>query len=314
MTVRRRTNLLWGLIALAAGAFAVVNALGYVSAGMMDIAQRALPALLIAAGLSFMLRDRVPLSSVLSLAAAVALVAAVVSSAYSVRVNQVRADKRVSIDQPIGAEIALLRFRLETNATDVELIAAVDGSRRVIGEFTGSAASDIERIYTTDGNAATLILRELGTDGIPPLDALGRGTLRVELPPALPLDVDFVGGDGAVTFNLSGVSLERLNLNSARGGVVVTLPDYAPQLSQRGESLGAITVGGGDLTLFVPASVAGRFELNRGGSGIDPVYDADTYLYLVGDVLEARGIDTAVAVVRYTLNVGRGQIRIQTPG
>jgi len=28
MTVRRRTNLLWGLIALAAGAFAVVNALG----------------------------------------------------------------------------------------------------------------------------------------------------------------------------------------------------------------------------------------------------------------------------------------------
>jgi hypothetical protein len=312
MTVKRRTNLLWGLIALAAGAFAAADALGFVSAGMMDIARRALPALLIAAGLSFILRDRVPLSGVLSLAAAGALTAVVASAAYSARGGQVRTDKRIAIDQPIGAEIALLRFRLETDATDVELIAAADSSRRVVGEFTGSAASDLERIYTADGNAATLILRELGMDGIPPLDAVGRGTLRVELPPALPLDVDFVGGSGAVTFNLNGVSLERLNLTSARGSVVVTLPDYAPQLSQRGESLGAITVGAGDLTLFVPASVAGRFELNRGGSGIDPVYDADTYLYLVGDVLEARGIDTAAAVVRYTLNVGRGQIRIQT--
>jgi hypothetical protein len=314
MTVKRRTNLLWGLIALAVGAFAVANALGYIPVGIVDIALRAVPALLIAVGLSFILRDRVPLSSILSLAAAGALVAAVVSSAYSARVDQVRTDKQIDIDQPIGAEIALLRIRLETNATDVELISAADGRRQVAGEFVGSAASDIERIYTIDGNAATLTLRELGTDGIPPLDALGRGALRVELPPSLPLDIDFIGDDGAVTFNLSGVSLERLNLTAARGNVVVTLPDYAPQLSQRGESLGAITVGGGDLTLFVPASVAGRFELNRGGSGIEPVYDANAYRYLVGDVLEARGIDTAAAVVRYALNVGRGQIRIQTPG
>ncbi|PJF25100.1 MAG: hypothetical protein CUN53_14490, partial [Phototrophicales bacterium] len=169
-------------------------------------------------------------------------------------------------------------------------------------------------IYTAEGNVAALTLRELGMDGIPPLDAVGRGTLRVELPPALPLDIDFVGDDGAVTFNLRGTALERLNLTASRGNVVVTLPDYAPQLSQRGESLGTITVGGGDLTLFVPTTVAGRFELNRGGSGIEPIYDANAYLYLVGDVLEARGIDTAAAVVRYTLNVGRGQIRIQTPG
>lgn len=314
MTVRRRTNMLWGLIALAAGAFAVANALGYVPVGILDITLRALPALLIAVGLSFILRDRVPLSSILSLAAAGALVAAVVSSAYSSRVDQVRTDKRIEIDQPIGAEIALLRIRLETNATDVELITALDGARRVAGEFVGSAASDIEVNYTADANAATMTLRELGMDGIPPLDALGRGALRVELPPTLPLDIDFVGDDGAVTFNLSGTALERLNLTSGRGSVVVTLPDYAPQLSARGESLGAITVGGGDLTLFVPESVAGRFELNRGGSGIEPIYDANTYLYLVGDVLEARGIDAAEAVIRYTLNVSRGQIRIQTPG
>ncbi len=314
MTVKRRTNLLWGLIALGSGVFAVANALGYIPAGILDIALRSLPALLIAVGLSFILRDRVPLSSIFSLAAAGALVVVVVSSAYSARVDQVRTDKRIDIDQPIDVQIALLRIRLETNATDVELLTASDGSRRAAGEFVGSAASDIEVIYTAEGNAAALTLRERGMDSIPPFDALGRGTLRLELPPALPLDIDFVGDNGAVTFNLSGASLERLNLTAARGNVVVTLPDYAPQLSARGESLGAITVGSGDLTLFVPASVAGRFELNRGGSGIEPVYDANAYLYLVGDVLEARGIDTAVAVVRYTLNVGRGQIRIQTLG
>ncbi|PJF27253.1 MAG: hypothetical protein CUN53_04780, partial [Phototrophicales bacterium] len=151
MTVKRRTNLLWGLIGLAAGAFAVANALGYVSVGILDITLRALPALLIAIGLSFILRDRVPLSSVLSLAAAGALVAAVASSAYSARIDQVRTDKQIDIDQPIGAEIALLRIRLETNATDVELITISDGGRRVAGEFVGSAASDLEVVYTAEG-------------------------------------------------------------------------------------------------------------------------------------------------------------------
>jgi predicted nucleotidyltransferase len=54
-------------------------------------------------------------------------------------------------------------------------------------------------------------------------------------------------------------------------------------------------------------------ELNRFGSGIDPVFDANVYNYLVGDVLEARTIETADIVVRYTITAPRGRIRVEVP-
>ena len=36
--------------------------------------------------------------------------------------------------------------------------------------------------------------------------------------------------------------------------------------------------------------------MNRAGSGIDPQFDAGIYNYLVGDVLEAKGIDDEVVL------------------
>jgi len=314
VTVKRRTNPLWGLILLAAAGVFVANALGIVPAGIFDLVVRAAPALLVVAGLSFLLRGRVPLGSALALIAGIAVTGAIAAAGFSSRVDQVRTDNRVALDQPIGADVGVLRLRVETGGTDVELTRIEGGARRVGGAFLGSAASVVSVEYTSDAGAGTLIVRETQGDGFARLEAVGRGTLRVELPADVPLDIDFVGGAGAVTMNLGGLALERLNVVAPSGNVAVTLPDYAPQLSQRGESLGTVSVGSGDLTLFVPTAVAGRFELDRAGNGIEPTYDSNRYNYLVGDTLEADDYDTAPAALRYSLIVPRGQIRIQVSG
>jgi hypothetical protein len=313
VTVKRRTNLLWGVIALAACAAFLANALGAIPAGIFDLIVRAVPALLIVAGLAFLLRGRVPLGSLFALIIGVAAVGGVATTAFNARVDQVRTDQRVMLDQPIDADVGILRVRIETGGTDVEVTRG-EGGRRIGGEFLGSRASVVTVTYSADAGAGTAIIREAQGDGFPLLDSVGRGTMRVELPADVPLDIDFVGGMGALTLNLGGLALERLNIVAPRGDVAVTLPDYAPQLSARGDSLGTLRADAGDLTIFVPASVAARFELNRGDSGIQPIYDAGAYQYLVGDILESFEYRTAAAVARYSVVAPRGEIRIQVSG
>ncbi len=145
------------------------------------------------------------------------------------------------------------------------------------------------------------------------LETMGRGRLHLELPPNVPLDLEYVGQDGSVVLNMGATALEHLNVTAVSGDAVITLPEYDPLFSQPDNSLGTLTVGNGNLALFIPPNVGARLELDRGGSGIQPQYDPDVYNYLVGDVLEARNINTAPIVAHYALNVPHGLIRIEVP-
>lgn len=312
----RRTNALLGVVALAAALLVLANAAGLLPPGVVDLIARGAPALLIVFGLALILRDRVPFSGAIALLATAVFVVVVAFSAFSSRAGELRADVRQPILQTLPPEIALLRMRVETGATGVELVRALGTASAVTGEFTGPAGSGIDiTTETAADNSTTIIVRQQTRAGdFPLLTEVGRGALRLELPADLLLDIDFVGADGDVALNLSGLSLERLNANVARGDIIATLPEHAPVLTQPGDSLGTLNARDGDVTLFVPDAVAGRFELDRGGSGVTPEYDPARYLYLVGDILEARGLDNAAIVTRYTLLVPRGSIRVQAPG
>jgi hypothetical protein len=209
--------------------------------------------------------------------------------------------------------LTLLRLRIQTLATDVDLLGTL--TSEVSGEFVGSSDNRIDVSYAElADNSATLTLTEVRESGdFPMLETMGRGTLHLELPPNVPLEVEFVGQEGSVVLNMGGTALERLNITSVRGDAVVTLPAYEPLLSTSAESLGTLTVGDGDLAIFIPQAVGARLELDRGGSGIQPQYNDALYNYLVGDVLEARNINTAQVVARYTLRVPRGLIRVEVP-
>ena len=311
--IRRRTNLLWGLVVLALALLLLARSLGAIPDGLFDLILRAWPALLLLAGLSLLLRNRVPFGEALALLASAIVAVVIISSAYSTRATQQRQDHQQAISQPLGSNLSLLRVRIQTLATDVDLLGTL--TTEVTGTFVGSSDNQIEVSYAEAGdNSATLTLHEVRESGdFPMLETMVRGTLHIELPPNVPLDVEFVGQDGSATLNMGATALERLNITSVRGDVIVTLPEYRPLLSQSSDSLGTLTVGDGNLALFIPAAVGARLELDRGGSSVQPEYDADVYNYLVGDILEARNINSANVIMRYTLRVPRGRIRVEVP-
>jgi hypothetical protein len=127
----------------------------------------------------------------------------------------------------------------------------------------------------------------------------------------VPVDIRFGGQDGQVSLNLGGLSLERLNLDVVKGDVSIVLPEYQPLGSRPDESLGTLITRDGSITMVVPSAVAARFELNRGSSSLEPIYDALIYNYLVGDILEARNFDSAEIKLRYAITAPRGRISIQ---
>lgn len=308
--MRRQTELIWGLIAVALAAWWGARTLDLIPVGLDDFIQRALPALLVLAGLTLFLRRRLPLSGGIALIVTVALVGGIGYSAYSSRATQQRTDTQQSILQTINPNLTLLRLHISTLTTEVELLGS-PAQGVINGTFEGSSDSSISVDYQEAGDgSATLTLREVHQSGdFPLLEAVGRSTLKLDLPPFLPMDVDFDAADGNVVLNMGGVALERLNATAERGDLIITLPDYNPIYSQPEDTLGTLTAANGNLAIFIPANVAARLEFT--GSG-EPQFDRDRY-FLLGDTnaLVAQNITVAENVVHYTLNAPRGTIRVE---
>ena len=314
MRARRRTNLLWGLALLLVALVLFLNALQQIPAPIFDLLARSWPALLVLAGLSIILGSRLPLGSAIALVLSIGLVIAVAFLAFSTRATQQRDDYREPLEQRIGDTVTLLSLHIQTLATDVELLRGVGTERVITGQFVGSTESVINVVYDETDVAASLQVMEQQANQLPMLENMGRGTLRIELPADVPLDIALDVDDGTVTLNTGGLSIERLNLDLQHGDALVTLPVYQPLASEAGSTLGELASRDGDMTLVIDPAIAARLELNRGGSGIDPVFDPDLYNYLVGDVLQARDIETAEIVVQYTVTAPRGQIVVRQPG
>jgi hypothetical protein len=312
MKFTRRTNLLWGVVLLAVAVILLLRALALLPEGVYDIIARGWPLLLVLAGLSILLRDRVPVGSLIALVLCAVLAGGVVSYAFSNRAGQQREDYRETILQAVDEGVTLLRIRVETLATDVELRGSTSENREVSGEFVGSSESQVSVVYTQDDEqSATFTIRETQPNQFPMLEAIGRGRLSLELPPEIPIDVQFIGEEGAASLNMDGLDLERLNVDVKQGDVLITLPAHDPLYSEDSDSLGTLEAEAGDMTIFVPDEVAARLELQAAGGA--PQYDSSIYNLLAGGagILEARSFDIAEVKLRYTLNVPRGQVRLE---
>lgn len=310
MTARR--NRLYGGLALAVAAGVVVRALQVLPPYIDDILGRAFPLVLIIVGLALLLRNRVPLSSFIAVTLSLVLLAAVTTTAFSVRRGQLRTDNRVEVTNAVEDGLTLLYVRLQSLTTDVEISRAPAGSENTLRAlFVGSTESEINHSYLQGGDGtATFALGEVQLNPFPLLEAVGRGTLLVELPPDVPVDVQLEAVQGDVRLNLTGVALERLNLDLVTGDGLITLPAYDPTFSTDQETLGAWRVGAGSLTVRIPEPVAARFDMSR-STGPDPTYQPDEYNLLFGrDLLEARSIDSAAITVRYDLIVSRDTLTV----
>ena len=310
MAVRR--NVLWGVLAVAGGAVWLGLTAGVFPPGLADLIQRGWPALLVAVGLGMLLRGRLPFSGVIALALTGAVVINVALVAYSSRAGQVREDQRVPISVPLSEGVTLLTLDIGSLATDVQISFDASLDRAVMGEFVGSTESLITADYAEDGARATYTLREVQPNAIKMLEAVGRGNLILRVPADLGLDIALRTEQGGVLLNLDGTQLERLNLDLLRGDAIIALPSYQPQSASQAQAPvnGTLTVREGAITVSVPDDVGARFELDRAGNSLAPVFDDKIYNYLVGDVLESRDYDAEAVKLRYAILAPRGQIRI----
>ncbi|MCB9457315.1 MAG: hypothetical protein H6671_15120 [Anaerolineaceae bacterium] len=314
MQVRRRTNFLWGLVLLAAAVVLLLRALDVIPEGIFDIIARAWPALIIFAGISIFLRERVPYGGLFALVLSLVLVAGVTVLAFNTRSGQQRDDYREAIAETVNPAVTLLRVRVGVLSTGVELLRSLE-SGRITGTFTGSSASQLQVDYVeADDNTATLTITESQREPFPLLETLGRGVFQLELPADVALDVVFTGESGETVMNMDGLALERLNIDLQQGDVVVTLPAYNPLGSAEDAMLGTLAARDGTLTLRIPEAVAAHLEVVRPGSGIPPSVDDIRYLRLEGGVLETRNFDTFDMRVRYLLDVPHGPIVVTTAG
>ncbi len=312
MQSSRQLNVLWGVVFVGIAAFVLLNALGNIPEGLYDIFVRVLPAVLIFAGLSIILPSRVPLGTILALIITVLVTAGVALTAFSNQSGQFQDGQQQIIDQTISDSVTLLQINIQTLDTDVE-IRVSDTARTISGEFVGSVESDLTLDYAEDAEGrGTFTFSETPLRDFPILENIGRGRLELLIPADLPLALAFDGDTGNTLLDMSTISLERLNVSSADGNIGVTLPEYMPLSPNAAEQPGNIIAENGDVTVFVPDSVSVRFELNRQGSGIDPQFDDIRYLYLVGDVLEARDYADAELSLRYIITAPSGQIAIES--
>lgn len=309
--MRRHVNILWSIVLFGAALVVLLHALGVVPEGVYDLFVRSLPALLVFAGLSLILPTRIPLGGFVALIITGLLIAGLTVTAFSNQGDQLQDDQQEIIAQEIGEEITLVQINIETLNTDIELRATEGDS--ITGNFTGSTESLLTVDYREElDGRATFTFREALRNEFPVLDAIGRGVLELGIPSDRPVAIAFEGGDGSALFDMSNIALERLALQLDSGNLGVTLPEYMPQSPNAPDQPGIIIADDGDVTIFVPEDVAARFELNRRGSGIEPRFDDDVYLYLVGDVLESRDFEDADLQLRYEVTAPDGQIILET--
>ncbi|MEP6987648.1 MAG: hypothetical protein ABI970_18735, partial [Chloroflexota bacterium] len=203
MRVPRRTNLLFGLVILAAAIIFLLSALAVFPPGIADLINRSWPVLLVLFGLGIFLRDRIRLGSLIALVISGLLVWGMAASAFSSRATEQRSDYTAPINQPVSAGLNLLRVSVQTLNTDVEIVRSLDATI-IKGEFVGSSESLLQTTYTeADDKTANLTITETHPNQFPLLEHMGRGRFRLELPANIPMDVDFKGGEGALSLNMS---------------------------------------------------------------------------------------------------------------
>jgi multidrug transporter EmrE-like cation transporter len=299
--IKRQSNLGLGLLAVVLAGVALATSLNAIPASMADWLWRGAPAVLVLIGLAVWLRYRAPFSAVLALVATVILVSGVALFAYNTRATQPRDQQQLPIDQPLDADVTLLRVALLTLDTDLRIEPTTE--RAIRGQYIGSNASTIVIDFTSGSNGdANFSLQETRNTQLPSLADVGRGQLLLQIPVGIAVDVGYRGGQGAAEFSLSGVSLERLNIAQGVGDVLVTLPLYDPIGTAGDGSLGTWQTGNGRVTVVVPREMGASFTLDRRGSGLLPLYDDTIFTYLgTRDVVESRTLPDAEQIIRYAI-------------
>ena len=299
---------------------------GALSSGLTDVLERAVPAPLLLLGLRALARgchpgrNRVIVANALALGgtgALCAIIAALAFARHDARLGD-NTREQAALTYALPADLRLLRVDLSAIASDIIVERALAPLPQISGTYVGAAnlmltlecnsahCADDGRLPARADGTADLHIRESQREPFPPLQARGRGELRLQLPADAPLDLLVRSRAGEIILSLGGLKLERLNVELARGDALVSLPHYAPLGTPKGEALGGITLVEGDLTLRLPAGLDARFVLLTAGDVEFP----RSHVAREGDALVAIAASAGGAWSQLILSVEDGAIRL----
>jgi phage shock protein PspC (stress-responsive transcriptional regulator) len=306
----------WGLIAVAAALALLAHSLDLLPLGLADLLRRALPALLVFAGLALLLRRRLPFADLIALVLSALLTVGIGAAAFNSLSQRLLDENLQTYEEAISPVVTTLQVNLEALDTDVQVFAAPPGERLARLRYVGSLALNVENDYRDYGDGlATLTLRESQAEPFPSLERLGRASLQLELPQGVALAIAYRGLRGTVSFDLQRLNLERLNAEQAEGDMLVSYPPYQPLSPSVAEQPGEIVVRQGNLRLLLADEVAGEFRISKADNQ-RPLFNDLTYALednLDAWRLVARRFNEAQARHSAILRVPRGTIRLDAP-
>lgn len=256
---RRRGGVIGPVILIGLGIIFLLNNLGVLSWSIWGTLIRLWPILLVAAGLDLILGRRSIWGSLAALVLTFAIlgVALWLSGAEVGLGQQVRSEEIV---QPVE-EVDRAELTIDPGIGMLRVGAGSAPAILVEGTVDLARREQLARSFTVEGDTGVFVLRtQAGAFG--PF-GVGWGAQRLwdlELSPDVPLSVETHLGLGEMKLNLTGLKLERLDVEQGIGQARITLPGEG-RFQARVE--GAI----GQTIIVIPEGLAARVRLDTGISG-----------------------------------------------
>jgi hypothetical protein len=247
------------VILIGLGIVFLLNNLGVLSWSIWATFLRLWPILLVAAGLDLILGRR----SIWGALLALALTFAVLGVALWLSSTEIGLGQRMrseEIVQPLGeADRAELTIDPGIGTLDIEV--ASDSTNLVEGAVDLVHREELVRSFTVEGETGIFVLRTQAASFGP--FAVGWGGQRLwdlRLSPDVPLRLETNLGLGETNVDLTGLTMEGLDVEQGIGQARVTLPEEG-RFEARIE--GAI----GQTVVVIPEALAARVRLDTGISG-----------------------------------------------
>ena len=262
----RYRSLFWPLVLIGAGVIWLLYSLGVLSASNLAMVGLVWPVFVIGIGVDLLLGHRAPLAG--AAVAVVTLAIVVVLMAIGPGLGWVGSTtlRTETFSTPVGeATTAQVELGLSGYTTTVHALAAATGTDRQLLSATISHRGTIA--FTAEGTTTkTVELRStnewqwwqrIGTDTENPWD--------IGLAPGVPLSLIVLASSGSNTVDLTGLQVQKLEVDASSGDSVVVLPVADPVSSTRPDI--ELQSSSGRMEVQAPAGSA--FAANIGMSSGD---------------------------------------------
>jgi hypothetical protein len=254
-----RGGLVGPVLLIGLGLILLAQNFGWVGAEIWLSLLRMWPLILVAVGVDLLIPRRSGWGTLVSLL----LVLAVFVGGFwlsGVRIGAARPGETETVSVPIGnASHARIRFSPPVAALEIEALAASDALLE--GTIPESGSGQVRANSEISGTAADVDVTASGTFVGPRLGAQDEAW-RFGLSPKVPLELEISSGMGLVQADLTGLTVDGLEVELGIGRTVITLPAGG---SFSGRLSGAI----GQTVIIIPEGTAVHVRMTTGIGGVE---------------------------------------------